>query len=523
MRTIRTLLPFLLLLVVFLAPGIAQAGDDIQLFLDGKKLTPEVPPRIVNDITMVPVRIVAENMGAKVGWLESQRKVTVEKDETKIELQIDNPNAVVNGIAHSLEAAPFIENGNTMLPARFVAEQLGIAVLWDDLTRSVMFFKPVREANAGDTPVDKPSSKQPDGTGSGPQTKPIGNGGQTGGTGGGSQAKPSGTDGKAGDGGSTRPGSGDSGQPGKNAGGDNGTASPQKPGDNTGRTATLLGVEIREGKFVIQTDGDIDPSHFTLSNPNRLVIDLPNTALPKSADEKPGVREMAVDHPLAHKIRYAQHSLDPAVVRIVIDLKGKVGYSLVKNAKKKELTVTLSEIKYKIVIDAGHGGSDPGASSISNKQEKDFTLAVANKLYKLLQETPSVQTIMTRTDDSYPTLQDRVDLANNAKADLFISIHGNKFEQNPAISGTETYYYDEKSLEFARLVHRYVVEAAGLPDRNVRQANFKVLRDTTMPAVLLEIGYLSNERDEKLMLSESFQNKVAASIVDAIKAYFQIT
>jgi N-acetylmuramoyl-L-alanine amidase len=204
-------------------------------------------------------------------------------------------------------------------------------------------------------------------------------------------------------------------------------------------------------------------------------------------------------------------------------MKQKSGYQLTETKVSKQWTISLVDKQFTVVIDAGHGGSDPGASSLSSRKEKDFTLPVANKVYKLLQQETSIRTLMTRTDDTYPTLDERVELANGQNADLFVSIHGNSFKEKPTVSGTETYYNRADSLSFANTMHKWILEATAFPDRSVRQADLKVTRETTMPAILLEIGYLSNAGDEARMYSDSFQDKLAVAIVNGIKEQLQIT
>lgn len=127
---------------------------------------------------------------------------------------------------------------------------------------------------------------------------------------------------------------------------------------------------------------------------------------------------------------------------------------------------------------------------------------------------------MTRESDTYPTLQDRVKIAENANADIFISIHANS---GPATAtGVETYYTRSESAGLAKVMHKHLVESSGLPDRKVRTQSLHVTRETTMPAVLLECGYLSNKNDEALLYTEEFQNNVAQGIVDGIKEYLGV-
>lgn len=126
--------------------------------------------------------------------------------------------------------------------------------------------------------------------------------------------------------------------------------------------------------------------------------------------------------------------------------------------------------------------------------------------------------MLTRSDDTFLELKDRAAMANNLNADLFISVHANS-SGSSAASGTETYYQRESSKALANVMHKYLVQATGLSNRGVRYGNFHVIRETKMPAVLLEVGYLSNKGDESLLFTESLQNKVAAGMVSGIKEY----
>ena len=175
---------------------------------------------------------------------------------------------------------------------------------------------------------------------------------------------------------------------------------------------------------------------------------------------------------------------------------------------------------YKIVLDPGHGGEDVGAIGASGLYEKDFTLNQTLKVMKLLEEDERIEVYLTRDDDHYISQKSRYrsTFANDLKADLFVSIHGNAFTDNKA-TGTETFYYRRKSRSLARVIHKHLVEATGFDDREVQKENFYVIKDTKMPAVLLEIGFLSNREEESLMFTEQFQEQVAEAIVAGIEEY----
>lgn len=174
---------------------------------------------------------------------------------------------------------------------------------------------------------------------------------------------------------------------------------------------------------------------------------------------------------------------------------------------------------FRIVIDAGHGGKDPGAEGASGAEEKEFTLAVAKRVYDLLKQEPKFDPYLTRTDDTFIELEDRANYANDLDADIFISIHGNTYK-DPKVTGTETFYYNEESIELADIIHGYLVDANNFVDRSVKQEDWKVLTHSNMPAILLEIGYLTNKKEEASMLSKSTQKRTAEAIVAGLKEYF---
>jgi N-acetylmuramoyl-L-alanine amidase len=179
-----------------------------------------------------------------------------------------------------------------------------------------------------------------------------------------------------------------------------------------------------------------------------------------------------------------------------------------------------SNTAFKVVIDSGHGGKDVGATGASGQYEKNFTLSVSKKVEKLLKQEPQIQVFMTRRDDSFISQESRYrpKYANKLDADLFISIHGNTFS-NPDVSGTETFYYHKNSRFFADIIQKYVAEATGFRNRRIMKKDLFVVKDTKMPAALIEVGYLTNPENESKMWTDDFQNRVATSIVEGIKEY----
>jgi N-acetylmuramoyl-L-alanine amidase len=220
----------------------------------------------------------------------------------------------------------------------------------------------------------------------------------------------------------------------------------------------------------------------------------------------------------------------------------------------------------RIVLDPGHGGKDPGAIGYSKRNfEKDIALTVAKKVKALLEKELDVEVLLTRSNDSFVSLQSRTDFANEHEADLFISMHCNA-HRNSKVKGIEVFYlstaktdearaveslensvvydyeggteavqkYDdlaliladmaqsehlEESYQMAMKLQANLVDATKGRDRGVKQANFYVLRGAFMPAVLVEMGFLTNPDEEKELISGNHQKKLARSIADEIENF----
>lgn len=192
-----------------------------------------------------------------------------------------------------------------------------------------------------------------------------------------------------------------------------------------------------------------------------------------------------------------------------------------------------------IVIDPGHGGKDAGAIR-GGWQEKDLTLRIAMRVRDRLIRS-GYRVTLTRHTDIALTLSQRAALAKALKADLFLSIHINAAE-NASISGIETFAMtpagapsstkakadntpypgnrcDVNNLALASMIHRYMLGRTGGADRGVKRARFQVLREITMPGVLIECGFISNPTEARRMMSAEYQEKLAKGIADGVHAY----
>ena len=305
--------------------------------------------------------------------------------------------------------------------------------------------------------------------------------------------------------------------------------------------APTMTVTTSPGKTVLKlpltrTIGTQDYKAFTLKNdpvtkrPNRLVVDItadktatPSVVIPKTTPAKTEAAKPAVTAPKAEKPK-------ATVPKVTTPKKTE--------EKKEEKKVTKSKSSYKtsgglkgkkITLDAGHGGSDPGAIGASGTREKDVTLKITKKVQELLKKK-GAKVSMTRTGDKdvygpnasdVQELQARVDVAEDNDADAFISIHINS-STNKNVGGFSSYYYPKTSNDarLAQAVQDRLVKNFGLDDLGIRKANFYVNKRCTMPSTLLELAFISNPKEEKLMKSNWYINKLAKSIADGIEDYF---
>jgi len=173
-----------------------------------------------------------------------------------------------------------------------------------------------------------------------------------------------------------------------------------------------------------------------------------------------------------------------------------------------------------VVIDAGHGGKDPGATSVLGFYEKGINLAVARKVAWLLGQK-GLRVKMTRTSDYFVGLEDRAAIANNLRADLFVSIHSDSFPKSTR-RGFTVYIARSASSSSRRAASAIVrsMSGTGLNSFGTQTASYHVLTGTRGPAVLVEMGYLSNRREAALLRSSSFQNRLAEAVADGISDYF---
>ncbi|PIS31719.1 hypothetical protein COT42_00400 [Candidatus Saganbacteria bacterium CG08_land_8_20_14_0_20_45_16] len=250
------------------------------------------------------------------------------------------------------------------------------------------------------------------------------------------------------------------------------------------------------------------------------------------------------------------YQYQPGIARVVIDLKKGIDYDLVSvfgraktvveisnrideaekiiaawehqnlalagnPLKTKKLVPTASgSLKGKtIVVDPGHGGKDPGATSITGIEEKVLTLQTAQKLAQELTDLGAT-VYLTRNDDTTSNLKQIVDFTNQTRPDIFISVHYN-YTTNKEVEGTETYYYTNQSRPLALAIHKAMTTELARRDRGLRKVMFYAVHHTQVPAILVEPLYLSSYNDERLAKSADFQEKITKAIAEGVKNYFR--
>ena len=328
-------------------------------------------------------------------------------------------------------------------------------------------------------------------------------------------------------------------------------------------TLRISSSEI-SSRIVLEFDQDVHYKANYIKEKNLLFIDFINSIINIKPINK------SIKNGLIKRIKLAQ--FNPKTVRFVIYFEKELNYHIFTLNNPSRVVIDISQPQIKIndnislvnqlglkistvAIDPGHGGKDPG-TVYGKYYEKDIVLNVAKYLLKLFEKDPEFQAFLTRNDDTFLPLEKRTEIANSRNADLFISLHVN-FCNTKNIAGIETYYLSlttdpwaqqlavlenastlhklselnsllkdiiinnkiEESKNFAFSVHNQLIRTLRTQDRKVRKAPFVVLIGSDMPAILIEIGYLSNPQERKKLISHKYQRQIAKAIYNGIKKY----
>ena len=468
--------------------------DLVALTLDGEPLEPQGAPALVQYLgqdgrTLVPVRTVAEALGATVVWVPENRQVLLLRGEQTIVLTLGSASAAVDGVPLDLPGGvpagvvKWEGKESTMVPLRFVSEQLGAQVEWDNDTFTAHIATvqdPEPDPDPAPTPIPTP-------------TPPV-------------------------------------------------SLEDQD-------FVTNIIIDRKSQSVSIYTDHL--PEYRVTDFGDRVVVDLLGTVL---ASGNPELITLPVESNLISTVRYSQHGGDldygyPHTVRVVLDLKEGVSYQrnisvtagsggvrlTASGEPAPELpeepdqpgftpTIPLDPDKLTIVVDPGHGGARPGAVYPNAEGvdiiERDLTLAISLKLRDRLLEA-GYNVVMTRETDIDVDLYERAEIANAVNADLFVSVHCNASGTVPTYQGIYTYYFPDskRGEKLARTIQPPLCALTGAIDRGVSKANFVVLRETEMCAVLVETGFMSNVEELTRLCDPEYQEKVAWGIAEGVIQY----
>lgn len=446
------------------------ASEVVGVFLDGEPMeldTPAVTQILEGNDgrTMVPVRPIAEALGAKVGWNGEKRQVSISTSLDTIVLTLGSAEAEVNGRPAQLPGGvPAVvarcgDAERTLVPLRFVSEQLHARVDWDNEAFAARITSGAEEL----TPADP--SAPPDGR------------------------------------------------------------FTRLSADDNAQTITL--------------SLSAPPHYRVIDMGDRVAIDLLGFVIGSGEDGS-----LQPENPVVSRIRYAQHGsdIDPRenyVTRVVLDLAKNCiyGENLTvtgdPDLQRVVISVTPPETEsvqpilpenwdpkaYTVMLDAGHGGSASGAL-YEEIMEKDITLPVTLRAAELLQEK-GYNVVLTRNRDVYVDLYDRSNMANEVKTDIFVSIHANASPTNRDFEGTFTYSFpnSKRGEKLAGCIQSAVVAETGSVDRGLLTNDYVVLRETTMPAALLEMGFMTCHRELERLVTPEYQEKMAQGIAKGVENY----
>ncbi|MGB7416975.1 MAG: N-acetylmuramoyl-L-alanine amidase [Thermosynechococcaceae cyanobacterium] len=320
---------------------------------------------------------------------------------------------------------------------------------------------------------------------------------------------------------------------------------------------TYWRFDSEDSRVDLITDAGTKPRATVIHNPTRLIIDLPNTSVRKRKKTKrisQYVKEVRVAQFNRSTARVVvELNDDYALMAEQVQVRGLApnrwyvqlpNFLAIRDLNRASLTTKIVSVPppkipaptasaggsskpiavkpgAKIVlIDPGHGGRDPGAVGRGGLQEKRVVLPVSLRVVEELRRR-GINAQLTRTSDQTVDLAPRVRKAEGIRADIFVSIHANAISlSRPEVNGLETFYY-QTGARLARAIHRSILQDVSVKDRRVRQARFYVLRKSSMPAALVEMGYVTGSIDAPRLATKAYQDQMAVAIAKGIIDYIQ--
>jgi len=298
------------------------------------------------------------------------------------------------------------------------------------------------------------------------------------------------------------------------------------PAGTAGRKLLDVAYEPADGggRVVITATQPVRAAEHVLRGPDRIVLDVADAVF------VPIKKALDVNDGLVVQVRAAQFHKDPNIVRIVVELSRPAPYAVHPGADPSQLVIDLGDAAQPgppaagihgplvVAIDAGHGGSDPGAIGPSGVREKDVVLAIARDLRALLARQ-RIDVVMVRDTDVFVPLEDRARIAARGGATVFVSIHANAAVDANA-NGTQAFYLTPDSAPLAAAIADETSRAAGVGSRGIAVARFAVLvGNPHVPAVLVETAFVTNPREEQLLRDPAGQQAFAQGILKGLQRF----
>lgn len=415
--------------------------NPVTLLVNGKEVESNLPGILMDDCNMIPAWKMAKELGIKYSYSSSKKQITLTYGSNKIVMTMNKTAATVNGKTTTMQTAPvYVKNRTTgaagnMIPAEFMAENLGITYTWDEAEGSMDFTIPKEAPKGYQIQIALPDD--------------CVNGNYT------------------------------------------------------------VNDDYFNNQYQITLDGNYK-SFYTLNPVENGSTDIKSTSVTVSS----GKTTITLK---ANTIKGYQ-------------VKEVDGILYVKVGTPKEIYDKI------LVLDAGHGGTDPGAAG-NGIYESDCTLNIVKAAKKYFDKDGSVKVYYTRTTNTQAnmtsgssglntstSLRARTSLANTVDADLFISVHINS-ASNTSARGTEVYYSSNNNLKndggltaskLAQYAYDNMVAAVGSTKRGVKTANFYVIRYTNMPAILIETAFISNKQDAEILKSSEKVDQMGKAIYDTV-------
>ena len=478
-------------------------AEEVFVNVNGNRLTDlTMPPIILNNSTLVPAREVFEAAGATVEWKADVEQVYITKGEDLVIIPINTEVGYLNGNAKEMATPAKIINNKTMIPLRFASESLKYNIEWDNTTREAFIYDPAVYNPHGEvTQAQTQENVIVEETISEDNEKPT-------------EAAT--------------------------------VANEVQTKESVVEQTTVIKEEKTETTTVVKEetinvipDGTVGYNSqvgaFFFADPNNR-IDV--NYITHSDNYNNLKYSLILQGDYSQLFTSATYSVDSEYVNsfvvtveadkttITMDEKQIMAMVVTKENGYVYCKPVLPKEKYSkiIVLDAGHGGEDPGASGMG-LIEKELTVAMTNKARALFDKDDTIKCYVSRTDDSYPSFDDRTDLANEV-GDAFISVHINA-ATNSAASGTETYslYPNDQGngltgYMLAERILNKLLNNLGTVDRQVKSENWIVLRQSDIPSTLIEIGFITNADDARIMASEEGKDGVAKAIYDSVVELF---